>query len=94
MPENLFQVEEESVFAGDINEGLLLLHEGDSASFRINMDSIRKYQGGVDPSITAEYAEYTIKVTRILTEMEVTNQMADEGGKNETRRGLSYCCLY
>ncbi len=37
----------ESVFPGDLNEGLLLLHEGDSAVFYIPADSMAKYIGGV-----------------------------------------------
>ena len=41
-------------FAGDINEGLAMMHKGDSASFIVNIDSTFKYLFG-QPTLPAEF---------------------------------------
>jgi FKBP-type peptidyl-prolyl cis-trans isomerase len=76
-PEVAFRVSEQTVFDGDINEGLALLHEGDSAVFKVSMDSIAKYSGSAN-TVGAKYAIYSIKVTRILSESEYTAELAAE----------------
>ena len=43
-----------SGFAGDINEGLAMMHRGDSASFIVNIDSTFKYMFG-QPTLPAEF---------------------------------------
>ncbi|MDR0619602.1 MAG: FKBP-type peptidyl-prolyl cis-trans isomerase [Bacteroidales bacterium] len=76
-PEKLFQVSEQSMFNGDINEGLTLLHEGDSVVFKISVDSIMKYQGGINTT-GEQYAVYGIKVTRIISESEYNAELEAE----------------
>ncbi|MDR0763511.1 MAG: FKBP-type peptidyl-prolyl cis-trans isomerase [Bacteroidales bacterium] len=78
--EKLFQVAEQSMFEGDINEGLALLHEGDSVVFKVSIDYIVNYKGGVNTT-GQEYAIYSIKVTRILSESELASEMAVEAEK-------------
>lgn len=63
----------ESVFPGDLNEGLLLLHEGDSAVFYIPADSMAKYMGGV-PDVFGKYVIYSIKVDKFYTEEELQQE--------------------
>jgi FKBP-type peptidyl-prolyl cis-trans isomerase len=46
---------QESAFAGDINEGLAMMHKGDSASFIVNIDSTFKYLFG-QPVLPAEFS--------------------------------------
>ncbi|MDR1974347.1 MAG: FKBP-type peptidyl-prolyl cis-trans isomerase [Bacteroidales bacterium] len=74
-PEKLFHISAETLFSGDINEGFVLLHEGDSVVFKVNMDSINKYQGGGAPTTKEKYATYGIKVTRLFSESELAIEM-------------------
>lgn len=45
---------QEPAFPGDINEGLAMMHKGDSASFIVNIDSTFKYLFG-QPTLPAEF---------------------------------------
>lgn len=63
----------ESIFPGDLNEGLLTLHEGDSASFFIPVDSMAKYMGGV-PDMFKQYVIYSIKVDKLYSEEELQQE--------------------
>ena len=61
----------ESIFPGDLNEGLLVLHEGDSASFFMPIDSIEKYMGpGMMPDFVKKELVYTIKIDKLYTQAE------------------------
>ena len=51
--QNIMQLQE-PMFAGDINEGLAMMHKGDSASFIVNIDSTFKYLFG-QPTLPAEF---------------------------------------
>lgn len=55
---------EKPMFAGDLNEALLMVRAGDSVSFKINADSLRKF--GQLPDFITDYLTYTFKVDRIL----------------------------
>ena len=46
-PDRIFQVAEHNMFNGDIQEGLLMMHTGDKAIFKIPADSIANF---MDPS--------------------------------------------
>lgn len=61
----------ESIFPGDLNEGLLQLHEGDSAVFFIPVDSMNKYMGGGMPDFVKEHLVYAIKVDKLYTQEEL-----------------------
>lgn len=71
-PELILQIME-SIFPGDLNEGLLLLHEGDSAVFYMPADSMAKYMGGV-PDMFGKYVIYSIKVDKFYTEEELQQE--------------------
>ena len=51
--QNIMQLQK-PLFAGDINEGLAMMHKGDSASFIVNIDSTFKYLFG-QPTLPAEF---------------------------------------
>ncbi|MCH5244293.1 MAG: FKBP-type peptidyl-prolyl cis-trans isomerase [Lentimicrobiaceae bacterium] len=70
--EFLMQIQE-PIFPGDLNEGLLMLHEGDSAVFYIPADSMAKYMGGV-PDMFGKYVIYSIKVDKFYTEEELQQE--------------------
>ncbi|MDE7091299.1 MAG: FKBP-type peptidyl-prolyl cis-trans isomerase, partial [Bacteroidales bacterium] len=57
----------EPEFKGDLQEGVRLLHEGDSARFNIKADSIRA-RGMQLPEIVKETLTYVIKVEQIVAE--------------------------
>lgn len=53
-------------FVGDLQEGIILLHEGDSAIFNVCADSIRAR--GYVPELVKEKLTYIIKVNKIMDE--------------------------
>ncbi len=65
-PAPIIQVGEPE-FKGDLQEGVRLLHEGDSARFNIKADSIRA-RGMQLPEIVKETLSYVIKVEQIVAE--------------------------
>ncbi len=77
----IFSVEEsetilqimESIFPGDLNEGLLMMHEGDSAVFYIPVDSMAKYMGGV-PDMFKDHVIYSIKADKFYSEEELQQE--------------------
>lgn len=74
-PEKIIQVME-SIFPGDLNEGLLELHEGDSAVFYVPIDSVNKYMGGGLPDFVKEYLVYSIRVDALYTMEELQQEEA------------------
>lgn len=69
-PDKILQIME-SIFPGDLNEGLLMLHEGDSALFYIPVDSMTKYIGGGLPDFVKEHLVYAIRVDKLYTQEEL-----------------------
>jgi FKBP-type peptidyl-prolyl cis-trans isomerase len=60
-------VKEKSVFKGDLFAALGLLSEGDSATFKINIDSMVSKMGRPQPAdTTTKYLIYTIKVDKVI----------------------------
>lgn len=60
-------VKEKSVFKGDLFAALSLLSEGDSATFKINIDSMVQKMGRPMPSdTTKKYLVYTIKIDKVI----------------------------
>ncbi len=56
-----------SVFKGDMVSALKLLGEGDSASFRLNLDSMSKYSGQPKPKGAKDsFALFTVKIEKVL----------------------------
>ena len=62
--QNIMQLHE-SMFPGDINEGLAMMHKGDSASFIVNIDSTFKYLFG-QPTLPAEFHSTDVMRFEIL----------------------------
>lgn len=71
--EKIFQISE-SIYPGDLNEGFLKLHEGDSAVFYVAVDSLVKYMGGPLPDFVKDYMAYSVKVNKLYTEEEVQQE--------------------
>ena len=86
---NVMQVQEVK-FAGDINEGLLMMHKGDSASFIVNIDSTFKYLYG-QPSLPEEFKStdvmrFEIKVNDFFPEKVYAQNFAnDVKNRNDER---------
>jgi len=56
-----------SMFKGDMVAALKLLGEGDSASFKLNLDSMAKYSGQPKPATAKDnYATFTVKIEKVL----------------------------
>ncbi|QPH38779.1 FKBP-type peptidyl-prolyl cis-trans isomerase [Pedobacter endophyticus] len=56
-----------SMFPGDLTSGLKLLGEGDSAVFKLNLDSMEKYSGQPNPkNLKSRIATFTIKIEKVL----------------------------
>ena len=61
-----FTVAQKSAFKGDIYDGLALLSEGDSATFKVNLDSMAA-KGQPKPTNTkGKYMIFTIKLDKII----------------------------
>lgn len=60
---------EAPLFKGDFNSGMMLLSEGDSATIKVSMDSIRafaKRKLAEQPTIKGKYIIYVIKVVKVI----------------------------
>lgn len=73
---------QEPAFAGDINEGLAMMHKGDSASFIVNIDSTFKYLFG-QPTLPAEFnstdvMRFEVKVNDFYPEKVYAQNYANE----------------
>lgn len=62
------------IFPGDLNDGLMKMHEGDSASFYIPVDSINKYMGGGLPEFVKGHLVYSIKIDKLYTMEEIQKE--------------------
>lgn len=72
-----------SMFKGDLVSALKLLGEGDSASFKLNLDSMAKYSGQPKPAEAKNnYATFTVKIEKVLHK--VANE-ADSVFENKKR---------
>lgn len=70
------------LFAGDINEGLAMMHKGDSASFIVNIDSTFKYLFN-QPSLPDEFKStdvirFEVKLMDFFPEKEYVQKFADD----------------
>ena len=72
---NTFDMEQPQIFpvgkkmyAGDMNDVLYLFGEGDSATFKLNLDTMAKYSGQPKPPANAKdtYIVFTVKVEKVL----------------------------
>ena len=69
-------VKEKSVFKGDLFAALGLLSEGDSATFKINIDSMVQKMGRPQPSdTTKKNLVYTIKIDKVIPKGKLTDSL-------------------
>ncbi|MBC7743565.1 MAG: FKBP-type peptidyl-prolyl cis-trans isomerase [Flavobacterium sp.] len=69
-------VKEPSLFKGDLFAALALLSEGDSATFKINIDSMVAKMGRPKPAdTTSKYLVYTIKVDKVIPKGKLTDSL-------------------
>jgi FKBP-type peptidyl-prolyl cis-trans isomerase len=60
-------IKEKSIFKGDLYAALALMSEGDSATFKINIDSMVQKMGRPMPADTTQkYFVYTIKIDKVI----------------------------
>lgn len=63
----MFVAEQKSVFKGDIYTALGMLSEGDSATFKINIDSLQqKMNMPKPPSTKGKYMVFTFKIDKVI----------------------------
>ena len=79
--QNIMQLQE-PLFPGDINEGLAMMHKGDSASFIVNIDSTFKYLFG-QPTLPAEFnstdvMRFELKVNDFFPEKVYAQKFAND----------------
>ncbi len=85
---NTFQ---EPHFAGDINEGLLVMKEGDSTVFRMNMDTLAARTGQPGPPFAkpGDYAVWEVKMVTIKSKAAMEQeQMSAQTHQAETDEKL------
>lgn len=90
-PDRIFQVAETPMFKGDIQEGLLMMHKGDKAIFKIPADSIANfmqpnqmpqgYQSG-----KGQFFYYEITLNDIVTKDELAQEQANFMEEMEQRK--------
>ena len=69
-------VKEKSVFKGDLFAALGLLSEGDSATFKINIDSMVLKMDRPQPAdTTKKYLVYTIKIDKVIPKGKLTDSL-------------------
>lgn len=69
-------VKEKSIFKGDFAAALGLLSEGDSATFKLNVDSMVLKMGRPQPAdTTAKYLVYSIKVDKVIPKGKLTDSV-------------------
>lgn len=69
MPDSLLQ----NAYPGDPNTILRMLGEGDSAIFRINLDTMAARTGQPKPEFADKYIQYTIKVEKLFRKGNLTD---------------------
>lgn len=69
-------IKEKSIFKGDLFAGLSLLSEGDSATFKINIDSMVLKMGRPQPAdTTSKYLVYNIKIDKVIPKGDLTDSL-------------------
>lgn len=82
LPEPAYDLVRESIFKGDIYEGFLLMHVGDSMSFMIHADSVfrKQFHAPVIPEFVTPdaYLRWEVKVDEAMTEEAYQQMKLDE----------------
>lgn len=90
-PNRIFQVAENCMFKGDFQEGLLMMHVGDKAIFKVPADSVGKL---VDPrqmppayeAGKGQYFYYEVNVNDIVTKEDLMQEQANFIKESEQRK--------
>lgn len=87
--QNMMKLQEPS-FPGDLNEGLAMMHKGDSASFIVNTDSTFKYLF-MQPTLPAEFnstdvMRFEIKVVDFMHEKVYAQNFANDVKNRNAQR--------
>ena len=87
--QNMMKLQEPS-FPGDLNEGLAMMHKGDSASFIVNTDSTFKYMF-MQPTLPAEFnstdvMRFEIKVVDFMPEKVYAQNFAHDVKNRNAQR--------
>ena len=87
--QNMMKLQEPS-FPGDLNEGLAMMHKGDSASFIVNTDSTFKYLF-MQPTLPAEFKStdvmrFEIKVVDFMPEKVYAQNFANDVKNRNAQR--------
>ena len=90
-PDRIFQVAENCMFEGDIQEGLLMMHTGDKAIFKIPADSIANFmQPSQMPPMyeqgKGQFFYYEISLMDIVTKDELAQEQANFIEEMEQRK--------
>ena len=90
-PDRIFQVAENCMFKGDIQEGLLMMHTGDKAIFKIPADSIANFmQPSQMPPMfeqgKGQFFYYEISLMEIVTKDELAQEQANFIEEMEQRK--------
>lgn len=90
-PDRIFQVAERTMFKGDIQEGLLMMHVGDKAIFKIPADSIASFMGA--NQMPKQYQQgagqsfyYEVSLMDIVTKDELAQEQANYVKEMESRK--------
>lgn len=88
-PQRVLRVSD-GMFNGDLPEGLLMMHEGDVASFAINADTMAKFfPGQMPPAYTPGKGDkiyYDIKLSNIVSAKEVEQEQANFDAEMQKRK--------
>jgi FKBP-type peptidyl-prolyl cis-trans isomerase FkpA len=71
----VFKFSEKPYFKGDFFTALGFLSEGDSAIFKINIDSMAAKMGKPKPATHGKYLVYTIKVNKVISRGELKDSL-------------------
>lgn len=90
-PERMFMVRE-GQFSGDLPEGLLMMHEGDVATFAVELDSVAKFYSReqMPPQYVPDQGMkmfYHIHLCDIVTKDEMAQEQANFMAEMEKRQG-------
>ena len=90
-PDRIFQVAQDCMFKGDIQEGLLMMHTGEKAVFKIPADSIGNFMQPNQMPPTYEqgkgqYFYYEISLMEIVTKDELAQEQANFIEEMEQRK--------
>lgn len=88
-PDRIFQIAERCMFEGDIQEGLLMMHKGDKAVFKVPADSIANFV----PQMPEQYQKdahqffyYEISLMDIVTKEDLAQEQANYIKEMEQRK--------